>query len=674
MINNLDVNQIKAVNTNFKNVVICAPPGSGKTTVIINRINYLITQKNIKPKNIVVITFTRASALDMKYRYLSIMNKNPLPFFGTFHSLFYNMLKRYKGEINMVESFKVYNLISSVLMRYVGFVEEEKIRGVLNDISLFRSSSKSMEYFNSKIDKTVFIHCVREYEKYKSKNNLMDFDDLQLEVKNILETDKNILKYYNNLFTYILVDEFQDCDRLQIDILKLIGKNSSVFAVGDEDQSIYGFRGSDPICMVDFNRHFEEGQKLFLKKNYRSVCNIVKMSQNLICNNKNRNLKCVESSRMKRGNINFKIFESEKEQACYLADIIKEIIEAGKCRCRDIALLYRTNIECVNIIDKLLKDGIKFKFLHGKYNFYSHFICQDLICYFKLALDMCDKESFISIVNKPFRYIGKINIEKVRNNRVKENCFEILKNIEGVPVFQIKAIDKLQRNIKKLIKIKPKERVEFILDKLEYKDYLHKHCEKLASNMEEYYYVIEQFKQICEDFTSIYEFLKHVETAEEFLHKNLQEEDAVILSTLHGVKGMEFKNVFVINCNEGAIPHSNGILNNLEEERRLFYVGITRAIDNLYLCSTSTIKGRAVEVSRFIRECNLADLEGVNSLFNLKVGDLVVHKVFGQGKITEREDKRVSILFSDNIERSFCSSVLYRGQLSQKESSDSDVI
>ncbi|WP_368487616.1 ATP-dependent helicase [Clostridium sp. BJN0013] len=663
MINNLDVNQIKAVNTDLKNVVICAPPGSGKTTVIINRIRYLITEKNIDPKNIVVITFTRASALDMKYRYMSMMHKSLLPFFGTFHSLFYNMLKRYKGKINIVESFKTYNLIKSVLMHYVGFIEEEKIREVLNDISLFKNSNKSMEDFNSKIDKTVFMYCIREYEDYKFKNNLMDFDDLQLEVKNILETDKSILKYYNNLFTHILVDEFQDCDKLQIDILKLIGKNSSIFAVGDEDQCIYDFRGSDPICMVDFSGHFKEGKKLFLKKNYRSVCNIVKMSQNLIYNNKNRNFKYVESSRTNRGNISFKIFESEKEQACYLAGFIKEIIEEGKYSCRDIVLLYRTNIECVSIIDSLLKCKVKFKFLHGKYNFYSHFICRDLISYFKLAVDMCDKDSFISIVNKPFRYIGKINIEKVRNNRVKENCFEILKNIEEIPIFQVKAIDKLQRNIKKLRRIKPKQRIEFILDKLEYRDYLHKYCKELGSNMEEYYYVIDQFKQICEDFTSIYEFLKHIEVTEEFLHRNLQEEDAVILSTLHGVKGMEFKNVFIINCNEGSIPHSNSILNNLEEERRLFYVGITRAIDNLYLCSTSTIKGRAVEVSRFIRECNLTDLEGVNSLFNPKVGDLVFHKVFGHGKITERQDKEVSVLFSDNIERSFCNSLLYSGQL-----------
>lgn len=663
MANGLDVNQIKAVNTSFKNVVICAPPGSGKTTVIINRINYLINEKNIKPKNIVVITFTRASALDMKCRYLSIADKSTLPFFGTFHSLFYNILKKYKGKINIVESFKAYNLIKSVLMHYVGFVEEEKTKEVLNDISLFKNSNKGMDSFNSKIDKTLFIYCIREYERYKSKNNLMDFDDLQLGVKSILEKDETIRGYYNNLFRYVLVDEFQDCDKLQVDILKLMVKDSSLFAVGDEDQCIYGFRGSNPLCMVNFHGYFKEGRKLFLKKNYRSVFNIVEMSQNLICNNKNRNFKLVESSRMNRGNITFKIFEEEKEQAYYLADSIIKIIEDGKCSIHDIAVLYRTNIECTSIIDSLLKKGIKFKFLHGNYNFYSHFICKDLICYFKVAMDTCDKESFISIVNKPFRYIGRVNIEKVRNNRVKESCFEVLKNVRGIPLFQVKAIDEFQRKIKRLPKIKAKDRVEFILDKLEYKDYLCKHCEKLGSNIEEYYYIIEKFKQLCEGFTSIYDFLKHVETTEELLQKNLQEEDAVILSTLHGVKGMEFKNVFIINCNEGSIPHSNSILNNLEEERRLFYVGITRAIDNLYLCSTSTIKGRAAEVSRFIKECNLADLEGVNSLFNLKIGDWVVHKVFGQGKVTERENKRVSILFSDNIERSFCDSIFYSGQL-----------
>lgn len=670
MMNNLDINQIKAVNTEFKNVVICAPPGSGKTTVIINRVNYLINVKNINPKNILVITFTRASAMDMKRRYMSFIKhgyNNTIPFFGTLHSLFYNMLKQYKGNVSIMESFKAYSLIKSVLMYYVGFVEEQKVKEIVNGISLFKNSSKNIENFNISIDKNIFLCCFKEYEKYKRKSNLMDFDDLQLEVKNILQTDKKAFNYYSNLFTHILVDEFQDCDKLQIDILKLIGGNSSMFAVGDEDQCIYGFRGSNPICMVNFNRYFKDGKKLFLKKNYRSVRNLVEMSQSVICNNKNRNSKYVESGRENIGNITFRIFENEKEEAFSLAHFIKKIIEEEKCELTDIAVLYRTNIECVSVIHNLLRHNINFTFLNGKYNFYSHSVCKDLISYLKLAMDTCDKKSFIRIVNKPFRYIARINIEKVRINRIKKDCFEILKDIKGIPIFQLKAINKVQSNIKKLKKVKPEERIKFILDKLGYREYLHKYCEKLYYDVEELYNIVYQFQQICENFTGIQEFLKHVESTEKFLDRNLQKERGIILSTLHGVKGMEFKNVFIINCNEGSIPHSNSILNNLEEERRLFYVGITRAIDNLYLYSANTLKGKIAEVSRFIKECNLDYLEGVNSLFNLRMGDFVVHKVFGHGRVTGRKKERISILFSDDIERSFCKSIIYNGQLNKKK-------
>ncbi|NLU06947.1 MAG: ATP-dependent helicase [Clostridiales bacterium] len=603
MNNNLDLNQLEAVCTDFKHVLICAPPGSGKTTVIINRVNYLINVKDADPRNILVITFTRSSAFDMRGRYLMISKGENIPFFGTFHSLYYNILKKYDNKIKIIPLHKASQVVKDVLLSYMDSTGDEKIREVLNDISFFKNTGGNIKDFKSRLDKTVFMDCFNEYERYKAVNNLMDFDDLQLKVGELFRKDRNILDYYRRTFKYILVDEFQDCDSLQIEILQLLGRSNFVFAVGDEDQCIYSFRGSKPDCMVNFREYFQNGKKLFLKMNYRSTKNIVGMSKNIIFNNEDRNLKPICSSRQEYGKINFNIFPREKEQADYLSKSIRNLVDEGRCKYGDIAVLYRTNVESRILIDSFLTHGIKFKLLDEKYNFYNHFICRDLISYLKLSIDVCDRKNFISIINKPFRYIGRVNMEKIRKNRTRENCFEILKNVGGISIFQLKILDKFQRKIKKLNRIKLNGAVEFILNKLNYIEYLRDYCRKSNRDLEEFQHILYEFKVSCENFDSIEDFLNHVDDVKKVLEESVQDENSVTLSTIHGVKGMEFKNVYIVDCSEGILPHENNIDDNIEEERRLFYVGVTRAVDNLNLCCSSTVRGKSVQVSRFIKEC-----------------------------------------------------------------------
>lgn len=704
----LDPMQRKAVLNGENNCIVIACPGAGKTQTIINRVDYLcrfgpiyntdyvpsflksqdlqlmekylkddsfkdMTEVNkiehllngnkVNPQNIIVITFTRAAAINMKNRYISIRNKGKSPFFGTFHSLFYNILKKYNKEIDIIHPYKSYEIVKNVLMYYLDFIGEEKVKEVLNDISLLKNSEIDINSFKSKIDKSVFLKCFNEYEKYKDKNKLMDFDDLQLKVKNMFLNHKCILNNYQNLFKYILVDEFQDSDNLQIELLQLIGSKGFIFAVGDEDQCIYSFRGSKPECMVNFNKYFKDGKKIYLKINYRSVKNIVELSKKIICNNKNRNVKLIQNNRKNEGNITFKIFEREKEQAFFVSRSIINIIKKGKYQYKHIAVFYRTNLESRSIIDAFLKYNIKFKLLDSQYNFYEHFICKDLMAYLRLAVDMCDKDSFMRIINKPFRYIGRVNIKKVIDSRIKENCFDVLKQIGDLPIFQLKNITVLERNIKKLNKMKKQDRIDYILYKLDYMDYLKSYCVKLNRDMEELQDIIDEFKEACEEFDSIELFLGNIKKVEQTLEKSVKDDNAVTLSTIHGVKGMEFKNVFIINCSEGLIPHANSILNNLEEERRLFYVGVTRAIDNLSLCCSSTVRGKAVDVSRFISECDLLNPESLMNNSHLEVGDYIVHKVFGRGKIVDKKSNCLNVLFSDNREIRFGLNVLYNGQL-----------
>ncbi|AYD40439.1 ATP-dependent helicase [Clostridium fermenticellae] len=699
----LDSMQMKAVLNGDKSCLIVACPGAGKTTVIINRIDYLctfgpvyntnyvprileeddiklmkrflnlndiknkvinnkrfcdlITNFSVNPDNIIVITFTRAAALHMKERYLKISHTKKAPFFGTFHGLFYKIVNRHVEKVNIISSSKTYKLINEILLSYMDSISEEKIKEVINDISVLKNSEVNIDNFDSKIDKDIFKECFISYENYKTHNKLMDFDDLQIKVKKLFSNNVRILNGYRKLFKYMLVDEFQDCDSIQIDLLSMIGIKSSIFAVGDEDQCIYGFRGARPDCMVDFEKYFIDGKKVFLQKNYRSNKNIVDISKCLIKNNIKRNKKPIKASKNTLGNINFYYLYKEKIQSESICTNIEKLVKDDSYAYNDCAVLYRTNIESRSLIDTFMKRGIPFRILDKGYNFFDHFICRDLIAYLKLSLDNTDRQSFTSIINRPFRYVSKVNIDRLRRYRFKENCFDILKEQEDMPVFQIKNLGKLEKKIKKLNKMFLSDAVEFILKDLGYNDYIIKYCERLKIDMDDLNSIIDMFKDAVSDFNAITTFLVHVEEVRDILKNKANDKDGIILSTIHGVKGMEFKNVFIINCNEGFIPHANNT--NLEEERRLFYVGMTRAIDNLSLYSTQIVRGKIQEISRFIDECNLKP----DTKLKCDKGSKVTHKTFGSGIITNVEDKYVTILFGDGLERKFNSDVLKNSEL-----------
>ncbi|MFD3156390.1 ATP-dependent helicase [Haloimpatiens sp. FM7330] len=653
----LDKYQSEAVYTNNRNSLVVAAPGSGKTTVIINRVFHLIKDKNISYKNIIVITFTKAAALSMKRRYKSMITNNKninysyIPFFGTFHGLFYKILKNHHNNINIIDSNVTYRIITNVLRNYLDEVSEEKVREVINTISLFKTSTESMIEFEPNIDKDIFKHCYEIYEGYKKEKYLLDFDDLQIKCKELFLKNSKILNGYRKLFKYILVDEFQDCDSIQIDMLKLLNENNSIFAVGDEDQCIYGFRGAKPECMVDFDKNFKEGKKIYLRMNYRNPSNIVHLSSNLIKNNKLRNDKEIEPHKQKTTKINILNNFDENMQAEKISLTIQKLKSVSGYKYNNNAILYRTNIESRSLIDEFIRKKIPFRLLDKKYNFFEHFICRDIIAYLKLSIDASDKESFLKIINKPFRYISKVNIEKIRNNVIKEDCFEKLKSLENIPVFMIKNIDRLQKDINYLNKISLQSAIGYILMNIGYHDYLKEYSKKFKIQISELEDIVEEFKESCTEYNNIIPFLVHVEEVKKSINNNKKDnDDCIILSTIHGVKGMEFKNIFIVNCNEGIIPHENSLENNIEEERRLFYVAITRTIDNIWFSYSNTVKGKAKKLSRFIRECNL-DFE--ENTYGLKKGDIVVHKTFGKGEIIEIGSSHLSIMFDNNIKRKF---------------------
>ena len=659
----LDEFQKEAVLGKSRNSLIVAAPGSGKTTTIINRVKVLIEEFGINSDNIIVITFTKNAATSMKNRFIK---ENPgirAPFFGTFHSLFYKILKRSGRVFDIIDSGKTFGIIKSTLSGYMDEVSEEKVKEILNAMSYMKCNDLESNQLDISITNEIFNECLEQYETYKSKNNLKDFDDLQSDCKELFLSNEQLLNGYRRLFKHILVDEFQDCDLLQVEILKLLNKENSIYAVGDEDQCIYSFRGSRPDIMVEFEKHFEGSKKYFLSTNYRCPKNVVNVSKKLIEKNINRNEKEILPFSKKDGDIKVEKFYNESNQANSIGEAIIDFNKNKGYTLRDNIVLYRTNIESRSLVDAFIRAKIPFRFLDKEYNFFDHFICKDIIAYLRLSLDLSNKESFGKIINKPFRYVGKNVIAKLNNSSNVYDCFEKLMEFDEVHPFQLKELTKVRKKIFSLNKYSLGTAVEMVLGDLGYHGHLIEYSHKYKFDINEVEEIVNEFKESSSEFRTIVDFLTHVEEVRENLNRNTKSlEDAVLLSTIHGVKGMEFPNVFIINCNEDILPHKRNEDQNIEEERRLMYVGVTRAIDNLFLNSCELVKGSKVSTSRFLNELGLVENYKNNHI--LKEGDTVRHRAFGDGKVVFCDGKYVEINFKkDNQHRKFDLEVSYSNGL-----------
>jgi DNA helicase II / ATP-dependent DNA helicase PcrA len=417
---------------------------------------------------------------------------------------------------------------------------------------------------------------------------------------------------------------------------------------------IYSFRGSRPDYMVDFQKHFKDGVKLQLSTNYRSPENIVGIAENLIKHNLIRNQKVmIANSKLKKSIDIIKCYDenSQAEEICLKLEKLKSI---GQYEYRDFAVLYRTNLESRSLIDAFIRKKIPFKLLDKEYNFFDHFICRDLTAYLKLSIMADDIDSFKRIINKPFRYISKVNLDKLGSSMIKNNCFDFLMNLTDTPVFQIKNLDKLQKDIHRLNKMSLQSAIQFIITDLQYHDYIKEYSQKFKIQISELEEIMEEYKEAAVSYNSIISFLAHIEQFGEELRKSLhqdEEVDSVTLSTIHGVKGMEFKNVFIINCVEEIIPHINSSDSDIEEERRLFYVGITRTVHNLFLCLPRNIRAKYKEPSRFLVECSINLFEDLQAIY--KVGEAVEHSSFGRGRIASIDKNVIEIEFENKCSRKF---------------------
>lgn len=658
----LDRFQESAVYSEARNILVVAPPGSGKTTVMLNRVVHLVRDRKISPGNIIVLTFTKSAAGNMKKRYISMNSGEGIPFFGTFHGLFYKVLKRHIPDLQIMNTSIGYEIVRNILTKKLSEVSDEKVKEIVNSISRYKNSYQDIDEFDVSIDKEIFKECFSVYEEYRTSNNLYDFDDLQIQFKKLLEEDENLRKGYSRLFKYILVDEFQDCDNLQIEILKMLNEDSNhLYAVGDEDQCIYSFRGSRPECMVEFGKIFKQSEKIFLYYNYRSPKNIVDYSKRIISKNKIRNDKKIDSFSKKDGELYYFTPYNEEGQSSDIVKRINKSIEQGY-RYGDNIILYRTNVESRSIIDSLIREKIPFAFLDKEYNFFEHFICKDILAYLKLSIDMYDVESFKRIINKPYRYISKIAINDVETSRIKSNVFDTLIGSRNIKDFTRNKMANLKRDISYLNKTSLRSAIDTILNTLGYNEYLTEYAIKFKINVDEIYQMVDEFKVSAEPFKTIIQLLAHVEETTERIRdiKRDNVRDSVLLSTIHGAKGREYRNVFLINIDEDYLPHMNA--DDIEEERRLYYVAVTRAKNNLYLYSPKTLSGKFKNPSMFINESVIKDYSS-NNVDKKMIDNIVEHKSFGRGRVLSLEKGNIKIMFDDGITRSFNLDILMQNNL-----------
>ena len=593
MQSNFNEKQKEAIYLGFGPAMILAGPGSGKTKTLLHRIEYIINHLNISPKNILVITFTKAAAIEMKERAAQIFNfSNESPFFGTFHSFFYSVLKQsyeYQNFSIMTSKQKRHSLERLLRFKYPKMrINNNLLMDILSCISKQKNQvdcQKEIETLG--VSEEEFDQINKEYSRFNYENNLMDYDDIMLLAYELLNSNKARLGLLQKSIKYVLIDEFQDVNRIQYDLIKLlVGKQKNIFVVGDDDQSIYKFRGAGEENFRQFEMDFHPVKKVVLDINYRCPRQIVAVSEKLISNNQNRYFKQLTSGKEKDGNVLFQSFFSKKEEMDYIISLIKEY--------KDMVVLCRTNSQLSYFSERLKKENIAFYIKEKPISFYEKAWIRPIVgyCMFASGVDKSRKRLF-SFLNTPTRYIKRELFAEC------EDKIELLQQNE--------QLLKLDETLKRIGKLKPLVAINYILKVVGYENYVIERCnsrEKLMEWAED----IEELKERARIYSSLLEWMKFVkreEEMEEVINVSQNTKATIKLYTFHGAKGLEFSNVIIPHLNEGSVPYGKNLKEEeLCEERRMFYVALTRSSENLWItCVENDTKKDTV--SRFVKECAL---------------------------------------------------------------------
>ena len=636
--------------------LVLAGPGSGKTTVITHRTKKLIEEDGISPSNILVITFTKAAAMEMQQRFLQLMGGKRLPVsFGTFHAVYFQILKyayNYRAE-NIIREEKKYEILRNIVHKTELDISDENefVANLLSEISNVKGEMLDVAYYYSKnCPEEVFKKIFREYNDTLIRANLIDFDDMLVMCYELLTKRKDILKLWQDKYRYILIDEFQDINRVQYEVIRLLAKpQDNLFIVGDDDQSIYRFRGARPEIMLNFEKDYPEAKKIILDTNYRSTPEIVAAAGKLIRNNKKRFEKQIRAERENGSKPVILPFDNVYKECNYILEEIEQLIAKGLTY-QDMAVLYRTNTNPRTLLEKLMEHNIPFCMKDVIPNLYDHFIAKDIIAYINAAVDFREKGvmkrgDMLRLINRPKRYISRDVFPRAEVN------LEDVKRFYQDKGYVLERISKLEYDLAMIRNMNPYAAIQYIRHGIGYEEYLTEYAEYRRMKPEELYDVLEELSEAAKPYKTYQEWFKKIEEYGEELKKQARErqekKDGITLATMHSSKGLEYRAVFIIDANETITPHKKALLpEDIEEERRLFYVAVTRAKDWLYICHCRERYGKETDVSRFVEEM-------VSMLDELTVGQEIRHKKFGTGKITQIRDGKIKAVFADGKEYVF---------------------
>lgn len=589
--------------------LVLAGPGSGKTLTIVNRIKYLIEEAKVRPEEILVITFTKYAATEMKTRLKRQMGGRNLPFtVGTFHGIYYGILKwAYKlGPENIFSEEDKNRLLLQIINQQENleiFDEEDFLQEIANEIGMVKNNRIPIEEYEcNRCAPEAFRTIYLEYEKMRKQLRKIDFDDMLVLCYELFAKRPDVLKLWQQKFRYILVDEFQDINQVQYDVIRMLAEpERNLFVVGDDDQAIYGFRGADSKLMFQFQKDYPEAKQILLDVNYRSSSNIVHNALKVIAHNQLRFDKQIQANKGIGQSLHVQEVKDSVEEADYVATEIQQYLAKGMVP-DQIAVLYRIHTDARAVVGQLAERKIPFQMREHMPNLYEHFIAKDICAYLRMAQGTITRQDFLQVMNRPLRYFGRDAV----SGSAEITCEDLRKTYEDKEWMQDR-IDQLEWDLKMMKKMAPYAAIQYLRKRVGYEEFLRDYALSKQIQKGDLFDILEEIEETAKPYQTAEEWFAQIETYTNALkarsrNREIQGE-GVRMMTMHAAKGLEFEVVFIIQANEGQMPYKKALKEGSEEEeRRLFYVGMTRAKDVLKISYVKVKNGKATSPSRFIDE------------------------------------------------------------------------
>lgn len=586
-------------------MMVLAGPGSGKTTVITERTRYLIEQEKIPPSHILVITFTKAAAAEMRQRFDQLMGKKLSVSFGTFHAVFFTILRHaygYRYEHILTEEHKRQMIQEVLYEEQVDMAgESDFVSAIINEISLVKGEMIPLDhYYSSQCSNEVFQDIFCGYEKKLRANHKIDFDDMLVFTYELLKERKDILALWQKKFRYILIDEFQDINLVQYKIIKMLAEpENNLFIVGDDDQSIYRFRGAKPDIMLGFERDYQNTKKVLLDVNYRCSEEILLEAQKVIGKNEKRFPKKLTAFCGKKAPVHYVECKNQFEENQKIIEVLQRYQKEGKSldRC---AVLFRTNIQPRLLIGKLMEYNLPFVMKDGFPNLFEHWIARDLIAYMEIARGNRERKKVLSIINRPNRYIGRDYLTE------SQVSFSELKLLLSDMSWMEERVEQLEHDLTMLENMTPYASILYIRKAIGYEEFLQEYANFRKMNVEELKDIMEEIQESAKGHDSFESWMKYIRNFSQELEERKrggqkEEKSGVMLSTMHAAKGLEYDTVFIMDAVEDIIPYKKAVKSaDVAEECRMLYVAMTRAKNHLYIMLPKEHNNKKCEISRFL--------------------------------------------------------------------------